>query len=419
MLDLVPGKVADVDETLNAVFRLCEYTEVGDVADDCLVDRAYRVLVADALPRVRSELFQTEGHLPVLTVDGKDLSLDFVTHLQEFLGAVKPWRPGHLGNVDETLYTWLDLNECAVVSDEDYLTLDGVADLDVLVEVVPWMWSQLLVTKGDPLLLRVEFLDDDLDLLVEGDDFLRVVDPAPRQIGDVDETVNTAEVDEYTLVGDVLDSSFKDLSLLELADELSPTLLLLCLEEGLVGNDDVAELLVDLDDLEVHGLVDICIVVADRLDVDLGTRKECLDSEYVDDHAALGAGLDEALDDLVVVASLIDAVPRLKGASLLVGKDQLTLPVLCGLYIDLNFVTNLEVWVITELRSRDDTLALVTYIDDNFSLVDAGDCSFHNLVLDDLGKGLVISLFNFFLVCFSVDFGASLEGFPIEVLRSD
>ena len=38
MLDLVPGEVADVDETLNAILRLCEHTEVGGVADNCLVD---------------------------------------------------------------------------------------------------------------------------------------------------------------------------------------------------------------------------------------------------------------------------------------------------------------------------------------------------------------------------------------------
>ena len=85
----------------------------------------------------------------------------------------------------------------------------------------------------------------------------------------MDETVNTAEVDEYAVVGDVLDGSFKDLSLLELADELGPAGLLLSLEESLVGDDDVAELLVDLDDLEVHGLVDISVVVTDRLDVNL------------------------------------------------------------------------------------------------------------------------------------------------------
>ena len=81
--------------------------------------------------------------------------------------------------MDKTLDTRLDLDECAVVSDEDDLALDGVTDLEVRIEFVPRMWGKLLVTKGDSLLLRIEFLDDDLDLLVEGNNLLRAVDPAP------------------------------------------------------------------------------------------------------------------------------------------------------------------------------------------------------------------------------------------------
>lgn len=38
MLDLVPREVADVDESLNTVLWLCEHTEVGDVANDSLVN---------------------------------------------------------------------------------------------------------------------------------------------------------------------------------------------------------------------------------------------------------------------------------------------------------------------------------------------------------------------------------------------
>ncbi len=419
MLDLVPAEVADVDETLNTVLRLGEHTEVGDIADNSLVDGTNGILVADALPRVGGELLQTEGHLPVLAVDGKDLGLDLVADLEELLSGVEPRRPAHLGHMDKTLDTGLDLNESTVVGDQDDLTLDSVTDLDILVEVVPRMRGKLLVTESDPLLAGIELLDDDLDLLVEGDDLLGIVDPAPAEVSDVDETVNTTEVDEHAVVGDVLDSSLKDLTLLELADELGPAGLLLSLEESFMGDDDVAELLVDLDDLEVHGLVDIGVVVTDGLDVDLGAGQEGLDAEHVDDHATLGAGLDEALDDLVVVAGLVDAVPRLEGAGLLVGKDQLTLAVLGGLHIDLDLVSDLQVRIVTELGSLDDTLALVTYIDDNLPLGDGCDGTLDHLVLHDLGESLVIGLLNLFPVVLSVDLGAALEGVPIEILGRD
>ena len=125
----------------------------------------------------------------------------------------------------------------------------------------------------------------------------------------MDETVNSAEIDEYSVVGDVLDNALEHLSLLKLADELGAPLLLLRLEESLVGDDYVAELLVYLDNLAVDGLVDILVIVADGLDVDLRTGKERLDTEDVHDHSALGAGLHESLHDLVVLVSLVHPVP--------------------------------------------------------------------------------------------------------------
>ena len=186
-----------------------------------------------------------------------------------------------------------------------------------------------------------------------------------------------------------------------------------------MGNDDVAELLVDLDDLEVHGLVDVGVVVTDGLDVDLGTGEESLDTEDVDDHAALGAGLDETLDDLAVVAGLVDAVPGLEGAGLLMGKDELALAVLDGLDEHLDLVTDLQVGVVAEFGGLDDALALRAYVDDHFTLGDGGDDTFDHLVLPDLGEGLVVSLFDGFTVGGAVDFVLALEGGPVEFLGRD
>ena len=94
-----------------------------------------------------------------------------------------------------------------------------------------------------------------------------MVDPAPAEVSDVDESVHTAEVDEYTVRGDVLDNTFEDLTFLELADDLSFLSFEFSLDKSLVRNYYVAVLVVDLDDLEVHGLVDEYIVVSDGLDI--------------------------------------------------------------------------------------------------------------------------------------------------------
>ena len=137
-----------------------------------------------------------------------------------------------------------------------------------------------------------------------------MVHTAPAQVGDVDQAVYAAQVDEYAVRGDVLDGTFEDLAFFELRHDL----LLLCFELGfdqrLVRYDHVAELLVDLHDLELHGLVYVNVVVADRFHVDLRAGQERLDAEYVDDHTALGAALDVTLDNLVFLQSLVDTIPR-------------------------------------------------------------------------------------------------------------
>ena len=69
--------------------------------------------------------------------------------------------------MDQTFYAGLDLNECAVISDDDNFTFNLVTNLDVRIESFPRMRSKLFDTEGDALLDIVEVKDNDVDLLVE------------------------------------------------------------------------------------------------------------------------------------------------------------------------------------------------------------------------------------------------------------
>ena len=171
--------------------------------------------------------------------------------------------------MDKSFNTWLDLNECTVVSDKNNFTLNLVTNFNIRIEAVPRMRGKLFETESDSLLLLVEVEDNNFNLLIEFNNFLRVVYAAPREVCDVDKTVDTTEVNEYTIVGDVLDCSFENLAFFEFADDLALLLLEFSLKKSLVRNDNVTEFLINLNDLEVHCLVNICIVILDRTDVDL------------------------------------------------------------------------------------------------------------------------------------------------------
>ena len=171
------------------------------------------------------------------------------------------------------------------------------------------MRAELLQTEGDAALLVVEVEDDHIELLVELHHLVGIVHAAPREVCDVDQSVHATKVYEHAVVGDILHGTLEDLTLLELTDDLLLLCLQLLLNEGLVRDNHVAELLVDLDHLEFHRLAYELIVVAYGVNVDLRAGEECLDTKHVDDHTALRAALDEALDDLILLEGCVHLVP--------------------------------------------------------------------------------------------------------------
>ena len=317
--------------------------------------------------------------------------------------------------MDKSLYARSNLYECTVVSDYDNLALNVVANLQVCIECIPWVRSELLQTKSDALLLVIEVEDNDIDLLVESNNLVWIAYAAPREVCDVDESVNTTEVNEYTVRGDVLDCTLEDLTLLKLADDFFLLCLQLSLDEGLVRNNNVTELLVDLDNLELHCLAYEYIVVTYRMNVNLASWQECLDTEYVNDHTALSAALDVTLDNFLVVQSSVDTLPALAETSLLVRKKQLTLLVFLVLNVHLYCVANLQIWIVAEFACGDDTVAFVTNVYDNLFLVDRDYSTVNNLMLAYLVECLVISFLQIFFA--DIYITSVLKLVPVEVCQ--
>ena len=115
----------------------------------------------------------------------------------------------------------------------------------------------LLEAQRDLLAVLVDVQDHDLDLVVDLDHVAGVVDPAPAHVGDVQQAVDAAEVDERAEVGDVLDGALADLPDLDLLEELLLLLLAGDLDELAAADDDVAPALVDLEDHALDLLIDV------------------------------------------------------------------------------------------------------------------------------------------------------------------
>src|SRR5262249_36298434 len=150
--------------------------------------------------------------------------------------------------------------------------------------------------------------DVDLQLLVDLDGLVGVGHSAPAHVGDVQEAVDAAEVDEGAELGDVLDDALADLAHLDLGEQLRLQLLPPVLEHLAAGDDEVAADMVDLEDGTLDGLADVAGDVGRAADVDLAGGQEDVDPD-VDQQPSLDLAGDGPADHVALLVLRQDRLP--------------------------------------------------------------------------------------------------------------
>ncbi len=145
----------------------------------------------------------------------------------------------------------------------------------------------------------------------------RMVDAAPRDVRDMKQTIDAAEIDEGTVVGDVLHHAVEDHALLQALDQFAALLGTGLFQNGTARHHDVAASPIHFQDLErlrgAHQRGDI----AHRADIDLAAGQERDRSAKVDGEAALDPPIDRAVDALLALESLFEVGPGLFAAGFL------------------------------------------------------------------------------------------------------
>src|SRR5262249_37800634 len=150
--------------------------------------------------------------------------------------------------------------------------------------------------------------DLDLDLLVHLDDLAGMPDTVPAHVGDVQQAVDAAEIDERPEVGDVLDEALANLADLDLRHELVLGLGPRVLQQLAARDDDVAALVVDLDDNGLDDTADVLVDIRGPSDVDLAGGQEDGHTD-IDQQATLDLSRDLAGDLLALLALGHDHFP--------------------------------------------------------------------------------------------------------------
>ena len=219
-------------------------------------------------------------------------------------------------------------------------------------------------------------------------------DAAPRHVGDVQQAVDAAEVDERAVVGDVLDDAAQDLALGERVERVLLLLRVLFFEEHLAREHDVAALLVDLDDAHAQFLAAQRVEVADRAHVDLRAGQERAHAD-VDGETALDALDDAADDDLALRVGLLDLVPDLHLLGLLAREDDVAFAILGALEQHVDDVARLHrdlAGLVDELFDGDDAFGLEADVDDDFGRRDFDDGALDDFAFRDVAEAGIVKV---------------------------
>ena len=232
-----PRHVADVQQAVDAFFQFDERTVVGEVANRTADAGTRWVLGGHFVPRIRLSLLHTQRNLLLVLVDTEHDHIDFIARIDEFGRVIDAFRPGHFADVNQTFDAVFQLDEGTVRHDVDDFPADLRSDRVLAFDVVPGALFLLLQAESDLFFVAIDVQNHDFDFLVDLHHLGWMADTSPAHVGNMQQTVDTAQVNERTEVGDVLDRSLTQLTFCDFGQQVFLHLLALQLDQAATRNE--------------------------------------------------------------------------------------------------------------------------------------------------------------------------------------
>ena len=154
----------------------------------------------------------------------------------------------------QCVYAGLQLYECAVVLDLYYFAFDNLSNLIVFVDHAPWLWLILLETQRNLSFFCVHGKNLYVDLLTNAQNFLRVLQLAPGDLGNVKQTINAADVNKRTVICKSHYSTFHYIVYIQVFPDFCNQLILFFIQEQLVREYCSVSSLVNSGNSDFHSL---------------------------------------------------------------------------------------------------------------------------------------------------------------------
>ena len=207
------------------------------------------------------------------------------------------------------------------------------------------------------------------------------------------QTIDTTEIDECAVVGDVLDDTGHDGALFQGFHQLRTLFAHRGFDNGTTRQHHVVALAVELDDSEFHGLAFVRRGVLDRAGVDQRTGQEGTDTVGQNGQTAFDLAADSTSHQLARLHRFFEREPACEALCLVTREDGVTETIFERLDGNGDEVTNIDfelTIVIFEFFDRDERFGLQSGVNDHEIMVKANDFS-----RDDLTRAHILALQRF------------------------
>src|SRR5215218_2660552 len=157
MLELLrPSDVRDVNQSIDAFFKLDERSKVGKISDLAVDLCSDRVPDRDGVPGIVLQLLHAEADAFFLRVDTEHLDFDLVAFVKLAFRIRTAFRPRDLRNVNQSFNTGLELNEDPIFGDRRNFSSDLRIDRVNFNDGGPGIGLELLVSERNFFFLAIE-----------------------------------------------------------------------------------------------------------------------------------------------------------------------------------------------------------------------------------------------------------------------
>lgn len=283
--------------------------------------------------------------------------------------------------MNEAFDAVFDFNKRTVVGDVGNLAEEAGAGRIAAADADPRILTKLLQAERNAGAFAVELENLGLDFLTNLNDFARVVHAAPGEVGDVEQAVDAAEVNERTVVGDVLDDALNNGAFLQRGEQLVALFAHVGFEHSAAGNHHVVTLAIELDNLEFEGLAFVRGRIANRTGIHEGAREERANAVGHNGETALDLARDRTGNQFTGFLSLLKIHPGSEALGLVAGQNRIAIAVFNGLDGHRDEITGLDrdfTLIILELFNRNVSFRLKAGVHDDKVSVHANDFGGNN-----------------------------------------